>query len=61
VGLGAGAWLFACLVIPFFCLTSNVFSFVLRIRVGLPHPLAIKVIHCICGQPLVHAKTHFFR
>ncbi len=61
VGTGMGAWLFACLVIPFFHLASNAFSFALRIRVGLPHPLAIKVTHCICGRPLDHGKTHFFR
>jgi hypothetical protein len=32
------------------------FFFWLHIRLGLPHclphPLALRLIHCICGQPL---------
>lgn len=39
-----------------FGLRCFLFFFLLRIRLGLPHclphPLALRLIHCICGQPL---------
>jgi hypothetical protein len=60
VGLGVGAWLFAHLVVPPFHLASNIFSFALHTKLGLPHFLALEVTHCICGQPLNHVGTHFF-
>lgn len=41
VGLGLGAWLFAHPIIPSFCLTQYVFSFVLHTKLNLPHPLTI--------------------
>jgi len=53
------AWLFVKLVIPPFCLVSYVFSFVLCTKLGLPHPLALGVTHCICGEPLDLVGTHF--
>jgi hypothetical protein len=57
-GLKANAWLFVCLVVSFFHLPSNVFTFTLHIRLGLPHPLTLKVTHCLYGQPLNVVKTH---
>ncbi len=44
-------WLFACLFIPPFCLTSNIFLFALCTTFGLPHLLTFKVTHCIYDQP----------
>jgi len=35
-----------------FYLALNVFFFALCTKLGLPHLLAIGLIHCICGQPL---------
>jgi hypothetical protein len=60
-GLRVGAWLFAHLVVPPFHLASNIFSFALRTKLGLPHHVVIGVSHCICDQPLNHVGTHFFR
>jgi hypothetical protein len=57
---GASAWLFVRLVIPPLCLPFDIFSFALRTRLGFPHPLAFKVTHCICGQPLDSVGTHLF-
>lgn len=54
----ASAWLFVRIVIPPLCLPFDVFSFSLRTRSSLPHPLAFKVTHCICGQPLNLVGTH---
>jgi hypothetical protein len=45
-------------IIPHFCLAFEVFSFVLHTKLGLPHPLILKVTHCICGQPLDPTRTH---
>jgi hypothetical protein len=45
------AWLFAHLLIPPFCLTSNIFLFALCTKLGLPHPLTFLVTHCIYDQP----------
>jgi hypothetical protein len=39
-------------VIPFFCLILDPFSIVLHIWLGLFHPLALGLSHCICGQLL---------
>lgn len=61
VGLGAHIYFFACQVIPSFCLVSNVFSFVLCTNLGLPHPLAIGFIQCICDYGLDLVGTHLFR
>jgi hypothetical protein len=58
VGLGTSAWLFTYPFIQPFCLPFDVFSFALRIKLGLPHPLALKVTHCICGEPLNVLGTH---
>jgi hypothetical protein len=61
---GAGAWLFARLVIPCFHLPSNVFSSMLKKRLNLPHPLALGLTHCICVWLLnpmgihLHCCTH---
>lgn len=49
---------FAHPIIPHFSLAFKVFSFVLRTKLGLPHPLVFKVTHCICGQPLDPTRTH---
>jgi hypothetical protein len=53
----ASAWLFACLIIPSFCLTFDVFYFALCTRLGLSHLLILMLIHCICGQPLDPTRT----
>lgn len=45
-------------IISHFCLDSEVFSFVLHIKLVLPHPLVLKVTHCICGQPLDPTRIH---
>jgi len=60
VGLGASVWLFAYPFIQPCCLPFDVFSFALHIKLGLPHPLALKVMHCICGKPLNFLGTHLF-
>lgn len=53
VGPNASAWLFAYQMILFiYLLILKVFSIVLGIRLGFPHPLALSLSHCICGQPL---------
>jgi hypothetical protein len=43
VGLKVGAWVFVDLIIPHFCLLDDVFPSVLRIMLGLPHPLILEV------------------
>jgi hypothetical protein len=53
-----GAWLSTCLVIPCFHLPLDVFSFVSRTRLGLPHPLALNLTHCICGSSLDPMGIH---
>jgi hypothetical protein len=58
--LGADAWLLARLVILFFHLPSNVFSTTLCTRLGLSHPLILRVSHCICNQPLDPMVIHLF-
>jgi hypothetical protein len=58
VRLGAGAWLFICLMIPFYWLASKTFSIALRICLGLPHPLVLGFSHCICGQLLDPIGIH---
>lgn len=58
MGLGPGACLFTCLIIPAFHLPYDVFSFALCTRLGLLHSLALGVTHCICGRPLNLAGTH---
>jgi hypothetical protein len=50
--LGVGAWLFACLIIPSFYLTFDVFYYALCTKLGLSNLLTLMLIHCICGQPL---------
>jgi len=49
IGSKVGVWFFAHPVIPPFHLAYNVFSFVLHTKLGLPHSLALRVIHWICG------------
>jgi hypothetical protein len=60
VGLRVSAWLFSHPIIPSFYLASNVFSSTLHTRLG-PHPLALELTHCICGQPPNLARTHLLR
>jgi len=43
-----------------FLLTSKVFSTTLHTWLGFPHPLALSLSHCICGQPLDLTGIHFF-
>ncbi len=52
------AWLFAHLVILSFHLAFNFFYSVLHIRLGVPHPLTLGLIHYICGQTLNLMGTH---
>ncbi len=59
-GHGGGCLAFCLLSHSTFSSSFKFFSFALRIRVGLPHPLAINVTHCICGQPLKSCKDSFF-
>ncbi len=52
--------MFIGLIILFFRLTLEVFSFVMHIRLGLPHSLALGFSHCIYGQSLDHMGIHLF-
>jgi hypothetical protein len=54
--LGESTWLFACLIIPSFCLTFDVFYSMLCTKLGLSHLLTLMLIHCICGQPLYSTR-----
>jgi len=54
-----GAWLSPHQII-FFCLALNVFSSIVRTKLGLPHPLALGLSNCICGQPLDRMGIHLF-
>jgi hypothetical protein len=49
-----------CLLIKnfFFLLILEVFFIALCIWLGLPHPLALGLSHCICGQPLDPMRIH---
>jgi len=58
VGPSVGAWLFAHLAIPCFHLPSDVFSFVLWTRLGLPHPLVLNLTHYIYDQLLDPMGIH---
>ncbi len=51
----------ACLVIPYFCLSFDVFFCVLQTRLGFPHPLALSLTHCIYDQLLDPMQIHLFR
>lgn len=58
---GLGGQVFGFFAYPFiqpFHLPFDVFSFALCIRLSLPHPLDLKVTHCICGEPLNVLGTH---
>jgi len=44
-GLGVGAWMFACFIIPCFHLLSYVFSFTLWTILGFSHPRIISLTH----------------
>jgi hypothetical protein len=44
----------------FFWLVSNIFSIMMHIKLGLPHPLTFGLSHCICGQPLDLMGSIFF-
>jgi len=50
VGMGLVAWLFVHVVVPPFHLASKIFSLALRTNLGLPHPVALGVTHCICDS-----------
>jgi hypothetical protein len=58
VGPRTNAWIFVHLVIPPFHIASNVFPYVLCTKLGLPHPLVLRVIHCIGGQTLNLTWNH---
>ncbi len=58
VGPRVSTWLFVHLVILSFHLALDVFCSMLCIRLGLPHPLTLGLIHYICGQPLNLVGTH---
>ncbi len=58
---GTWVWMFVHPVIPYFHLPSNVFSFALWTRLGLPHPLAFSLTHCIYDQPLNPMGIHLLR
>jgi hypothetical protein len=53
-------WVHGCLLVKwsFFLLFLEVFSIALCIRLALPHPLALGLSHCICGQPLDPMRIH---
>jgi hypothetical protein len=55
--LGPSAWLFARPIIPYLCLTFDVFYYLLCTRLDLSHLLILMLIHCICGQPLDPTRT----
>jgi hypothetical protein len=47
---------------PFFLFGfKNIFSFEMRTQLGLPHSLALRLSHYICGQPLASMGIHLFR
>lgn len=52
--------MFVHLVIPCFHFPLNVFSFALRTKLSLPHPLALSLTHCIYDQPLDPMGIHLF-
>jgi hypothetical protein len=54
------AWLFAHLIILWFCLTSDIFLFALCTKFDLPHPLTFRVTHCIYDQPWDSTWIYFF-
>lgn len=58
-GPSVGVWLFIRLIILCFHFLSNVFSFVLQTKLGLPHPLVLRLTHYICGLPLDLVGIHF--
>jgi hypothetical protein len=51
---------FGCLFVQslFLFLALNIFSFMMHIGLGLPHPLALGLSHCIYGQPLDPIEIH---
>lgn len=53
-----GAWLSIHPIIPCFHPPSDVFSYVLQIRLGFPHPLVLGLTHCIYGQLLNRLWIH---
>jgi hypothetical protein len=44
-----GVWLLTHLLIPLFCVPTNVFSTTLCTRLGISHPLMLGVSHYICN------------
>jgi hypothetical protein len=58
VGFSVGTWLFVHLAVPCFHLHSDVFSFVLQIRLGFPHPLVFNFTHCIYNELLDPMGIH---
>ncbi len=52
VGPSVDTWLSIHPIIIFFYLTLDVFSIVLRTKLGLSHPLVLEESHCIYNQPL---------
>ncbi len=55
-----GVWLFAHLVILFFDLALNIFSYVMHTKLGFLHLLALGLSHYIYGQLLDPMGIHFF-
>jgi hypothetical protein len=47
-------------IIPCFCLPSNIFPFMLDIKLGLPRPLVLGPTHCIFNQSLNPIGIHLF-
>jgi len=59
-GLSVGTWLLTRPIITFSCVTLDVFSTVLRTRLGFSLPLVLKVSHYICnphGDPLFSLRS----
>jgi hypothetical protein len=61
IGSCLRAWLFTHLVIPSFCMTSNIFSLTLCTKLGPPHPMIIGLTHYICGQSLNLMGIHILQ
>lgn len=60
VSLGLGAQFFACLVIPSFRMTFDIFSLTLHARLSLHHPIACGFPRCICDQTINPTWIHLF-
>jgi len=60
VGPRVGAWFFVHSIVPPFCLPFNVFSSMLRTRLGFSHLLAFKVTHAfVTNLQILQGPTFF--